>query len=49
MAFHYISGPSVAGVLIDTLGWRWIFFLNLPVALAAAFMALKVAENCDPT
>jgi MFS family permease len=44
MAFHlgYISGPSVAGVLIDTLGWRWIFFLNLPVALAAAFMALKV-------
>ena len=44
MAFHlgYISGPSVAGVLIDTLGWRWIFFLNLPVALAAAFMAWKV-------
>jgi MFS family permease len=44
MAFHlgYISGPSVAGALIDTLGWRWIFFLNLPVALAAAFMALKV-------
>ena len=35
MAFHlgYISGPSVAGVLIDTVGWRWIFFLNLPVAL----------------
>ncbi len=28
MAFHlgYISGPSVAGVLIDTVGWRWIFF-----------------------
>jgi EmrB/QacA subfamily drug resistance transporter len=44
MAFHlgYISGPSVAGVLIDTVGWRWIFFLNLPVALAAAFMAWKV-------
>ena len=44
MAFHlgYISGPSVAGVLIDTVGWRWIFFLNLPVALAAAYMAWKV-------
>jgi MFS family permease len=44
MAFHlgYISGPSVAGVLIDAVGWRWIFFLNLPVALAAAFMAWKV-------
>ena len=44
MAFHlgYISGPSIAGVLIDTLGWRWIFFLNLPVALTAAYMARKV-------
>ena len=24
------------------MGWRWIFFLNLPVALAAAYMAWKV-------
>ena len=44
MAFHlgYISGPSVPGVLIDTVDWRWIFFLNLPVALTAAYMAWKV-------
>ena len=49
MAFHlgYISGPSVAGVLIDTVGWRWIFFLNLPVALAAAFMAWKVLRETE--
>lgn len=44
MAFHlgYITGPSLAGLLIDTVGWRWIFFLNLPVALTAAFMAWKI-------
>ena len=44
MAFHlgYITGPSLGGFLIDTIGWRWIFFANLPVALAAAFMAWKV-------
>ena len=44
MAFHlgYITGPSLGGFLIDTVGWRWIFFLNLPVALAAAFMAWRV-------
>ena len=44
MAFHlgYITGPSLGGVLIDTVGWRWIFFISLPVALAAAFMAWKV-------
>ena len=44
MAFHlgYITGPSLGGFLIDTAGWRWIFFVSLPVALAAAFMAWKV-------
>jgi EmrB/QacA subfamily drug resistance transporter len=44
MAFHlgYITGPSLGGLLIDTVGWRWIFFISLPVALAAAFMAWKV-------
>jgi EmrB/QacA subfamily drug resistance transporter len=44
MAFHlgYIIGPSLGGFLIDTAGWRWIFFVNLPVAAAAAFMAWKV-------
>jgi MFS family permease len=43
MAFHlgYISGPSVAGVLIDTVGWRWIFFLNLPVALGGSLHGLE--------
>jgi EmrB/QacA subfamily drug resistance transporter len=44
MAFHmgYIIGPSLGGFLIDTVGWRWIFFVDLPVAVAAAFMAWKV-------
>ncbi len=44
MAFHlgYIIGPSLGGFLIDTVGWRWIFFVNLPVAVAAAYMAWKV-------
>src|SRR4030095_16047203 len=44
MAFHmgYITGPSLGGFLIDTVGWRWIFLVNLPVAAAAAFMAWRV-------
>ena len=44
MAFHlgYIIGPSLGGFLIDTVGWRWIFFVNLPVALGVACMAWKV-------
>lgn len=44
MSFHlgYITGPSLGGFLVDTIGWRWIFFMNLPVALAAATMAWKI-------
>jgi len=44
MAFHlgYITGPSLGGFLIDTVGWRWIFFASLPVALGAAWMVWKV-------
>ena len=26
-------GPTLAGWIIDTLGWRWIFYLNLPLGL----------------
>ena len=44
MSFHlgYITGPSVGGFLVDTVGWRWIFFMNLPVAIAASWMAWKI-------
>jgi MFS family permease len=44
MSFHlgFITGPSVGGFLVDTAGWRWIFFMNLPVAVAAGYMAWKI-------
>lgn len=30
-----ISGPALGGFITDNLGWRWIFYLNVPVALIA--------------
>ncbi|MGH3048698.1 MAG: MFS transporter, partial [Gaiellaceae bacterium] len=31
-------GPLVGGVLTDGLGWEWIFFVNVPIGIAALIM-----------
>src|SRR6185436_9937616 len=42
-------GPLVGGALTDGLGWRSIFYLNVPIGLATlALTALVVAESRDP-
>lgn len=35
-----VIGPTLGGFLTDSLGWRWIFFVNLPFGLLAVVMAL---------
>ena len=42
-------GPIVGGALVDTLGWRWVFLVNVPVGLVAvALTALFVPESRAP-
>jgi EmrB/QacA subfamily drug resistance transporter len=43
-------GPFVGGWIIGSVGWRWIFLLNLPLAVVViAVTARHVPETRDPT
>jgi EmrB/QacA subfamily drug resistance transporter len=42
-------GPAIGGVITDTLGWQWLFWLNLPLA-AGAYLVIRAVtpESSDP-
>lgn len=37
-----ILGPAVGGFLVAQVNWRWIFLMNIPIALVIFLMALKL-------
>ncbi|WP_354698474.1 hypothetical protein DSM112329_04156 [Paraconexibacter sp. AEG42_29] len=37
-----IFGPTVGGLIVDHLSWRWIFFVNVPFGILAVVAALRV-------
>jgi EmrB/QacA subfamily drug resistance transporter len=46
-AYHvgYMTGPTLGGFIIDTIGWRWIFFMTIPIGLACAYFAWRVLRE----
>jgi EmrB/QacA subfamily drug resistance transporter len=47
MAFHvgFLTGPTLGGFMIDSVGWRWIFYLNLPVGIWGAYLAWRLLKE----
>src|SRR5688572_1266399 len=39
------AGVLLGGVISDTIGWRWVFFVNLPVCLVVLVSAFKLIED----
>ncbi len=42
-------GPVVGGIITTGIGWQWIFFVNVPIGVAAVALTLaRVTESRDP-
>ncbi|MFG3206691.1 MFS transporter [Streptomyces sp. NPDC048192] len=35
------AGPVLGGLLVSTVGWRWVFLINLPVGVACLVLTLR--------
>jgi EmrB/QacA subfamily drug resistance transporter len=43
-----VLGPTLGGLLIDALSWRWIFYVNLPIGIAGTWMVTRYVPAIKP-
>lgn len=44
-----LSGPVIGGLLVDALGWRWVFWINLPLCAGTAVLAILRLDRDERT
>ncbi|MDA0797333.1 MAG: MFS transporter [Chloroflexi bacterium] len=47
-AVGMMIGPSLGGLMLGTLGWRWIFLIRVPLAAGAFVLAVILLEKDHP-
>jgi DHA2 family multidrug resistance protein len=40
-----ILGPTLGGIITDSVSWRWIFYINVPVGILAVFLVSLLLED----
>ncbi|HEX8939762.1 MAG TPA: MDR family MFS transporter [Candidatus Limnocylindrales bacterium] len=40
-----VVGPALGGLITSTVGWRWVFYLNLPVGIVAGVLIALVLQE----
>jgi EmrB/QacA subfamily drug resistance transporter len=40
-----VAGPLVGGFLVESINWRWIFYINLPIGIVALFVTSAVLKD----
>ncbi len=48
----FLIGPAIGGIITDTIGWHWIFFVNIPIGIVVLFiiwrtLPTRVASDAD--
>jgi EmrB/QacA subfamily drug resistance transporter len=43
-----ILGPTIGGLILDNMSWRWIFYVNVPIGVIAVIAALRILPTVKP-
>ncbi len=43
-----VLGPVLGGVLVTNLDWHWVFYINIPVAIAAIVFSMRLMPADEP-